>query len=1005
MVAEAQRIFIDWSKPLLKEVVGYLLGLGESEHRVDLSGYTLCLPTGRAGRRLMEMLVQACPAGRVLSPPRVTTPGQLPELLYASQQEVPEGFVARLARAHALETMDREVLKKLIPFPPGKGQTGLWLRLAGELERLTGELAADFKRPADVLEKLAGLKGEGLMYDDRVRWESVCAQEDAYARTMKKMGLLDRHHARFEAVERGEPIFAGQLMFVGAPGLSPLVKRMVDELVPAERVRVIVHAPQVLANRFDALGRLVVDVWAGQSVDVKDEQIVFANHPEEQARLVVGLIAHDCAVEKQAVSDKGQQISTEPGKGSNALVDTDQITVGLGDEAEGRAVGRALEAAGLSGRIAAGVQVRQARVCVMLDALATYLRERRRVDLARLVRCPDVESWLRVNGLDDKTPAENEHGRLPGSLSLLACLDESITRHLPMKTNSDWPGGLGADATARRVIELIDHEMAPPEWDKKRRMDLWVMPFIQMLGRVYGHRKLGNHVAEDQAVIRSLGELREICATVLFAEKARGVMGEVDFAGFMEAVLLGVESAIPAPSDPGSVELLGWLELPLDDAPNLIVTGFNDGFVPESVNHDAILPGSLRSAVGVADNTARLARDVYALSAILASREWVRLIACRRGADERPLTPSRLLIQTGDVTTVARRLKAFSDRESGGWGVEPPAGLVESGEVSEFLPPVPAGGGAQRTRFRVTEFADYAACPYRYYLKQIRKLSSQDDRAMEMDARAFGNLVHDVLRTFGKSDKTGETKAEKIEAFLVDALHERAREILGSHPPAPALIQLEIMKGRLAGFARAQAAEAVKGWRVVKELVEAPLEMQVALGDAENVVFHGTVDRVDYLPEAGFRVLDYKTGNEPKKPGTIYMAPKAQKAPKADAADAEGAYAWKDFQLPLYQKLLEGWARTRPEYAGKAIALGYFNLPRTADAAGVIGADWGPEAIERAFTEARTIAGLVRREVFWPPGPAPAYEDDFADLCHDNDIDRERALERVKAKLKKGGGA
>ncbi len=997
-----QRIFIDWSKPLLKEVVGYLLGLGGSAHRLDLSGYTLCLPTSRAGRRLVEMLVQACPAGRVLTPPGVTTPGQLPELLYEPEVEVAEAFIARLARAKALETMDRKVLKKLIPYPPGGGQTGLWLRLAGEIEKLAGELAADFKRPGDVLSRMSAWKGieeEEPLFDDRERWEALVAHEEVYESVMRGMKMQDLHHARFEAVKKGVKTFKGSLMLVGAPALSVLVKRMVEALMEPSQVRVIVHAPTVLKERFDALGRLDAAVWAQQEVAVGDDQIVFANHPEEQARLVVGLIAHECGVEKKVKSKKEKGISERQAEQKHLLpvgegvgkveVDTDQITVGLGDSGQGRAVARALEAAGLKGRIAEGTPIREARVCVMLNALVTYLRDRRTGDLARLVRCPDVEMWLRQEGLDDKTPAGGDDGWRPGAVALLSCLDVSITRHLPMKANVMWPGDWAADETARRVIGLIDEKLVPEGWDTTRRLDLWANDFLEMLKRVYKHRTLGNHNPEHQSLIRSLGALREACAVVSFSERAGNVLPAVDFAGFTEAVLLSVDQAIPAPSDPGSVELLGWLELPLDDAPNLIVTGFNDGFVPESVTYDAMLPGSLRSAVGMSDNTARLARDVYALSAILASREWVRLIACRRGQDERPLTPSRLLIQTKDVETVAWRLRAFSDRE--GKGTVEAGGLVASGEESMFLPAVPVGG-EKKDRFRVTEFADYAACPYRYYLKQVRKLESQDDRAMEMDPRAFGNLMHDVLKSFGKSDLTGETRAEEIEAYLLDRLAVRSQEILGKHPPAPAMIQLELMKLRLGGFARAQAVEAAHGWRVVRELVEAPLEMGVELGDGATVVFHGTVDRVDYSEKDGFRVLDYKTGNEAKRPNVIYKA------------DAEGEFAWKDYQLPLYRKLLEGWIASRGAYGTKAIALGYFNLPKTAGAAGVNQADWEEEDIQRALDEAKVIAVRVREGRFWPPGPAPAYEDDFADLCHDNDIDRQEALEKVGRKLKKGSG-
>ena len=76
--------------------------------------------------------------------------------------------------------------------------------------------------------------------------------------------------------------------------------------------------------------------------------------------------------------------------------------------------------------------------------------------------------------------------------------------------------------------------------------------------------------------------------------------------------------------------MLGWLELPLDDAPVLVVTSFNERYVPSLVDADLFLPNRLRQQLGIIDNDRRCARDSYALSTILASRRQVKLIAARR---------------------------------------------------------------------------------------------------------------------------------------------------------------------------------------------------------------------------------------------------------------------------------------------------------------------------------------------------------------------------------------
>ena len=110
-------------------------------------------------------------------------------------------------------------------------------------------------------------------------------------------------------------------------------------------------------------------------------------------------------------------------------------------------------------------------------------------------------------------------------------------------------------------------------------------------------------------------------------------------------VLADVESQLTAiHAGPGAIELLGWLELPLDDAPALIVTSFHERFVPQSVTSDLFLPNALREKLGIDDNARRYARDAYALSTLIQSREHVRLIVARRNVDGDPELPSRLLL-------------------------------------------------------------------------------------------------------------------------------------------------------------------------------------------------------------------------------------------------------------------------------------------------------------------------------------------------------------------------
>ena len=96
----------------------------------------------------------------------------------------------------------------------------------------------------------------------------------------------------------------------------------------------------------------------------------------------------------------------------------------------------------------------------------------------------------------------------------------------------------------------------------------------------------------------------------------------------------------------GAIDLQGWLELPWEDAPHLVVTGMNDGFVPEVAQGHAYLPDSARRLLGLRHNDDRHARDAYLFSSLLACRRdygRLDLVFGRLSATEEPLRPSRLL--------------------------------------------------------------------------------------------------------------------------------------------------------------------------------------------------------------------------------------------------------------------------------------------------------------------------------------------------------------------------
>ena len=70
-----QRVFLDWRQPAIAAAAEYLRGRFERSGELNLGGVIVVVPGGRAGRRLLEILVDAAEKqALLLTPPEIVTP-------------------------------------------------------------------------------------------------------------------------------------------------------------------------------------------------------------------------------------------------------------------------------------------------------------------------------------------------------------------------------------------------------------------------------------------------------------------------------------------------------------------------------------------------------------------------------------------------------------------------------------------------------------------------------------------------------------------------------------------------------------------------------------------------------------------------------------------------------------------------------------------------------------------------------------------------------------------
>lgn len=983
------RTFLDWTRHALPAAAEVLVeahlppareGDPESGPRrvADLSAATVVVPGGRAGRRLVEVLLkEAERRGAAFLPPRLVTVGALPALLHTPRHPPAPPAVRRLVWAQALHAAERGDVQRLFARLPDPDETAAaWRGLAREVAELAREVGAGGLTFDDVARRCSDTT---LYFDDSRRWHLLARLQSEVEHRLDAVALCDPELERIRALERGEVSLPGAVWLVGVAELPGVVAEMLRRAAVdpgAPLLRALVHAPSDRADDFDDMGLLRPEVWLAAEPPLRGADISVVAGPGEQADAVARLLA------RRARSRRA-----------------DEVVVGVPDPEVVPALAQRLGRHGVRVREAAGTPMRNSGPWRLLAALAEVLRDRRREAVAALVRHPDLGPWLR-----------DRVGESPDTC--LAALDRWSARHLPARMVAPYPGversgAVGDDARlVRSLMGSLDGELlaglgaAAPLGRH--------MPAVEtVLSRVYSLHRLEAATPTADGIRQALRALERTTETLrtLPAELDVRCDGAAALGIVLDEAAVGRLTERP---DPGAVELLGWLEVHLDDAPITVVTGVNEGSLPETLRGDPFLPDGLRRHLGLEDNRRRLARDLYRLTAMLHSREVLHLVAGRRTGEGDPLRPSRLLFAADDAT-VARRVRRFygvddgdsppSPTDAGDTAGEP--GIDGAGAPGPSSPAEPATAGHRTPSFALppepaleiapfpetlspTDFRAILADPYRWALTRLRgpngpgwpRLEPVDDDAAELDGAAFGDLAHLVLERFGQEElrrhREGRitTDPGPLGRRLAELLDEAVRARFGTAPKVAVHLQVEQLRLRLTAFAEWHAAWVEKGWRMEAAEVTTPAE-GVPLGSTPQVGIRGKIDRIDRHPEHGWAILDYKTGDRGDDPTATHIVGRERGIRGAETE-------WRDLQLPLYH-----WLAPRLEGLGVSgapsarIDVGYVVLPRDADATDVALAGWDPGTLAAGVdTARRLVSELASGPVRYDQDRRLRYDDD-----------------------------
>ena len=855
----------------------------------SLSHVLVVVPTAQSGRRLRFALAKRASEkgwGGIL-PPMVVMASSL---LNGDRPDVASEAIEIATLAEVLLDADLSELPVLFPKPPE--ERGLRWAL-------------------DMAESLLGIPqvlGEGAIFAQEVkcdaekdRWKDIAKLERLFLAALKRKGFVSRLESRRAAVDAGCRIEGIQrIVLPGLADIQPALVRYLEN--SAQEITVLVHGDEVDSSRFDEWGRAV-------------EYFAIAMRPSDI------FPAPTAVVEADDIA--GFFRSVDPGDALPALAVCDSE---MYPELEGAFQNRFSEDE-LVLRNPTRENVAKSSLGRLLTSILALSDSGDYTTFSAFLRSGDVARWL-----------SNELKETPARIAaFIGALDSVQNAHLP-RTVDETISAIRSDLAAARhdgEREALAGLQKACELVKSELGDAF-----SFLRKMFASVKLDERNPGDRELVAAADEVRELRREVevgAIPQRMRGML----FSKLLKRAAYMLE-----PLAPNILAANGWLEVPWCDEDELVIAGFNEGCVPESIVGHPFIPDSLRASLGLSTNEMRAIRDSFIFAEAVRCRTpgCVRVHMHQIAGDKNVMKPSRILfggIGDGDLPELARRLYAVTKGHEG----SPPKRLPDAWRLRL---PIPPKERVERKTISPTRLDQYLRCPFNFFLQETFGEMS-DDRAQELDAMTFGTLCHEVLDRFAKEGPKDSVDAQEI----ADWLENEARILLGAYGASlPAIIELqgESAIARLRNFAPIQAERRKAGWRIVA--AEQSMECRIK---SSTTLLRGKVDRIDENEHTGeLAIIDYKTWEAPRDEST-------------------------SLQLPIYRAMVQCSSRFSGR-AAEANAL-YCILARRAedtmfDEARAFGSAGQSEAEDKVVAALDAIA----RGVFYPPSKESDWARDYGGL-------------------------
>lgn len=332
------------------------------------------------------------------------------------------------------------------------------------------------------------------------------------------------------------------------------------------------------------------------------------------------------------------------------------------------------------------------------------------------------------------------------------------------------------------------------------------------------------------------------------------------------------------------LQVLGVLETRGLDFDNVIILSMNEGMLPRKQYTRTMIPNNLRSGFGLTDFDSPEWSYAYSFYRLVSRAKRVALFYDSRvegmGLGEKSRYIPQLEYLVPDINIQNHTLVTGSTAAD-----KRQFEIHKTPEILKILDGYRRGGNK---RLSASALKTYLECPFCFYLKYVRNMRDSDELKEGLTAAEIGTVVHGGIQRFYESYAGGNIDAATMEHWLEgkdftvrDAVVEQMRKVHYKGVSAPYYddftAEMKINVRNLEELVRCnldaeREAYCKPSFRFIANEYEVNTIKENGvwhLADGLDLNFYMSIDRVDEIAPGYLRFVDFKTGNDDTKVGSI----------------------------------------------------------------------------------------------------------------------------------------